>query len=202
MRKRLITPLALTAVLVAGLAQAVVINEFYYGTAAPGDNEWIELYNLSGMDIDLTSWTLQVANGGGFAPVHQILTGRPDTLIPGNNYFLISDGAGSGQEDINGVNANLARDNTGSDVYGITLLDDAGTTIDTVLYAPAGATNTFNLKDDDGQTTLTRVLMVVGDQSYTRDVFHTDTNDSSVDFFGSGGAGTPVPVEVSRFTLE
>lgn len=205
MRKHLITALTFTAVLAAGQAQGVVINEFHYGTPSPGDNEWIELYNLSSMDIDLAGWTIAVANDSGFVTTHTITTGR-DTgaSIPGNGYFLVTDGTGGtgdSQPDESGVNLNLGRD-TGTAVYGIVLVDDAGTSIDTVLYAPAGATNVYNLKDDDGETTLTRVLLVVGDQSHERINNHQDTNNSNVDFAGTFGPGTPVPVEVSRFTLE
>jgi hypothetical protein len=33
------------------------------GTEASSADEWIELYNNAGSDIDLTGWTLQAADG-------------------------------------------------------------------------------------------------------------------------------------------
>jgi len=202
MRKLMVVVGAVAVCLAAIAAQAVVINEFYYGTDPPDDNEWIELYNRSATDIDLTNWKIAVANNGPFTIVHTITTGRPDAVIRADDYFLITDSGGSGFDyDELGVDLGFGRD-SGSAVFGIALIDDNGTTIDTVLYGPSGATNVYNLKDDDGETTITRVKVVSGDQAYSRDAFHTDTNDSSVDFYGTGDQGTPVPVEVRRFSVE
>ena len=45
-----------------GRAPAVVINEIAWaGTAASASDEWIELYNNTAQDIDLTGWTLSWA---------------------------------------------------------------------------------------------------------------------------------------------
>ena len=39
--------------------QRITINEIQYqGTSASPDDEWVELFNASGQDIDLTGWTL------------------------------------------------------------------------------------------------------------------------------------------------
>lgn len=209
MRKAAVAAAAALIMLMGSAVQGVVINEFYYGTAAPGDNEWVELYNRSGSAIDLNNWKIAVSNGGPFQTVHTITSGSPDTMIqpgtaPVGGYFLIVDGAGTGLDyDANNIDLNLGRD-TGTDGFGIALLDDLGTTIDTVLYTPVGGANTYLLVDDDGSTDILRFKGVAGDQSYTREVLGivTDTNDSSVDFVGTGGPGTPVPVSVSRFNLD
>ena len=199
MRLRRVFVAAALALLIAGTGQAVVINEFYYGTEPPGDNEWVELYNKSGFDIDLTNWQIAVANNGPFAIIHTITAGDPGTTITTQDFFLVAD-AVPATATVTGANLNLGRD-TGTVVYGIALLDDTGTTVDTVLYAPAGASNTYLLEDDTGSTALTRVKLVGGDESYYR-FQNQDTDDSSADFFGSGGPGTPVPVDVRRFILE
>lgn len=194
---------AAMAILVSASVHAVVIDEFYYGTEGAGNDEWIELYNRSTMDIDMTGWQIAVANNGPFTVIHTITTGR-DTgaLIPASCFHLITDGPGTGTDyDENNIDLNLGRA-TGSVVYGIALLDDQGTTIDTVLYGPSGAANTYGLKDDDGYTSLSRVLLVVGDQAYRRKGDHQDTNNSADDFYGTGDQGQPVPVEVTRFGLE
>jgi len=203
MRKRWIAAAAgLLALVWASSVQGVVINEFYYGTEPPGNNEWIELFNRSSSNINLMNWKVLVANGSGFVQVHAITSGADGgTTIPTSDYFLITDGAGAGMDyDVNNVNLNLGRA-SGTSVHGIMLVDDTGTSIDTVLYAPAGATNVYNLRDDDGYTSMTRVKGVVGDEALSRNASHTDTNDSSADF-SAVGAGTPVSVEISRFELQ
>jgi hypothetical protein len=181
---------------------AVVINEFYYGTASPGNNEWIEIYNRGSATVNLLNWKIAVANGGPFAVVHNISTGRDNlTSLTGQNFFLVTDGLGAGLDfDENNANLNLGRA-IGPSVFGIALVDDVGTTVDTVLYCVLGATNTYNLRDDDGFTSITRVKLVTGDESYSRDDLHADTNNSSSDFYGTGGPGTPVPVLIRRFSL-
>ena len=60
----------------------VVINEIaWMGTTTSTYDEWIELYNNTGSDIDLTNWTLKALDG---AP-EITLTGT----ISANSYFLL-----------------------------------------------------------------------------------------------------------------
>ncbi len=48
----------------AASALTIVINEVAWaGTQAASDDEWIELYNPSGVDVDLTGWTLKSSDG-------------------------------------------------------------------------------------------------------------------------------------------
>ena len=60
----------------------VIISEVAWGgTAADSDDQWIELYNPSVVDIDLTGWTLQSTDG------------TPSISLSGNivagDYFLL-----------------------------------------------------------------------------------------------------------------
>ncbi len=60
----------------------VVINEVAWGgTAASSFDEWIELCNNTGEDIDLTGWTLRSADG---TPDIAL-----DGVIPAHGYFLL-----------------------------------------------------------------------------------------------------------------
>jgi hypothetical protein len=209
----LVSLVALLA-LIAGSVQGVVINEFYYGTEPPGDNEWIELYNRSAVDIDLQGWQIAVSNNADFQTTHTIMTGDTSgTLIGAGEFFLIA-GSGAVLEpvapstdtiiaDEPNVNLGLGRYGEASVVYGIALLDDSGSTIDTVLYAPSGPTNTWNLVDDTGSSDVLRAKVITMDEVYYRNPIGQDTDDSSVDFQGSGDTlGSPVPVGVSRFELQ
>ena len=66
----------------------VVINEINWaGSNGDGNDEWIELYNNTPYQIDLTNWVVQnlgTGNGGGAN-----LT-IPSGIIPANGFFLIS----------------------------------------------------------------------------------------------------------------
>ena len=64
----------------------IVINEIAWaGTSASTDDEWIELYNRSGEDIDLTDWFLYSADG---AP-DLSFSNATDKVIEANSYYLI-----------------------------------------------------------------------------------------------------------------
>jgi Lamin Tail Domain len=62
----------------------VVINEIAWGgTVASASAEWIELYNTTTSDIDLTNWTIVTADGN-----PTIIT-IPSGIIPKDGYFLL-----------------------------------------------------------------------------------------------------------------
>ncbi len=61
----------------------VVINEVAWsGTRADADHEWIELYNRSGRDIDLSGWYIQVTS------FDRIINLSPK-ILPAGGYYLI-----------------------------------------------------------------------------------------------------------------
>ncbi len=65
MRKILFLAIVFTAFLAINTAHAtVIINEIaWMGTTISANNEWIELYNESNQEIDLTGWTLKSTDG-------------------------------------------------------------------------------------------------------------------------------------------
>ena len=53
-------------IIYAASAGDVVINEIaWMGTEASSGHEWIELYNTTGNDIDLTNWCIEDSGGVG-----------------------------------------------------------------------------------------------------------------------------------------
>ncbi len=62
--------------------QTVIINEVaWMGTLSNANHEWIELYNPSTSDVNLTGWRLQAADGTPDIPLAGI--------IPAGGYFLL-----------------------------------------------------------------------------------------------------------------
>ncbi|MCL4267937.1 MAG: lamin tail domain-containing protein [Anaerolineales bacterium] len=63
--------------------RSVIINEIAWAGTASGlaDDEWIELYNPSGIPIDLTDWELRASDG---TPTIIL-----DGIIPAGGYFLL-----------------------------------------------------------------------------------------------------------------
>ncbi len=70
------------AIISLAAAQTVVINEIaWMGTQANYNDEWIELYNLTGDSIDLTNWKLRAIDG----TPQIVLQGR---ILP-HGYFVL-----------------------------------------------------------------------------------------------------------------
>ena len=65
---------------------------FDFGTDSDDmpQGEWVELYNLTGSDIDLTGWYTQDASGGvGNTDITNLNTLPATTIIPANGYLVI-----------------------------------------------------------------------------------------------------------------
>jgi len=63
---------------------AVVINELaWMGTTVSANDEWLELYNNTGVDIDLTNWTIIAQDG-----TPNIILAETKT-IKAHDYFLL-----------------------------------------------------------------------------------------------------------------
>ncbi len=67
-------------------ARVIILNEaMWMGTAADANDEWIELYNTSGIDINLAGWTLAIDDG---APPDDTVINLGG-VIPAGGYFLL-----------------------------------------------------------------------------------------------------------------
>jgi hypothetical protein len=107
----------------------VIINEvMWMGSTESSDDEWIELYNDTGSEIDLSNWVLENAGNGD-------LTLPEGSSIPAGGYFLIgnfaSDDGDSALSDSNvsvdWVTTDLELDNSGE---ALVLKDYLDNTID------------------------------------------------------------------------
>ncbi len=101
----------------------VVINEVAWaGTAENSNDEWIELYNNTSAQVDLTGWQIADDNG---ASVYKITSG----MVAGHGFFLIEDR----EEAVAGVTAGavigLSLANSGDSLV---LKDASGNVVDTV----------------------------------------------------------------------
>lgn len=109
----------------------VVINEIaWMGTRAQVNDEWIELYNRTGQDIDLAGWTLASRNG-----VLHIALG---STISAHGYFLLERTNASTTDQMQNMTYTGALNNSGPEAN--LYLKNGTTTVDFVDfgYWPAG----------------------------------------------------------------
>ncbi len=154
----------------------VVISEAYGGggnSSATYTHDFIELYNPTDADIELSGYTVEYFSGKGSTGGKATLSGT----IPAGGYFLIQGGQGNG-----GTTALPTPDaDAGLNMAGssgtVQLADAAGTAVDTVGY---------------GSATLNEGSPAAGasnSQSVSRDAAGTDTDNNAADF--TAGAPTP-----------
>jgi hypothetical protein len=104
-------------------AGAVIINEIAWaGTADSSNDEWIELYNNTSSEIDLTGWSIEDDGG---ASVYNILNGK----IAPHGYFLIEDSEISVSNVVADAVIGLSLANAGDSLV---LKDNSNLIIDTV----------------------------------------------------------------------
>lgn len=109
---------------------AVVINEvMWMGSSGSTADEWVELRNLTGQPIDLSSWRLTKLSGGLEVPMLTIPTGQS---IPANGYFVVSNYAETAANSVLAVTPNLVATDVAlsNTALQISLYDAAGTPID------------------------------------------------------------------------
>lgn len=110
----------------------VVINEvMWMGSTDSSSDEWIELRNTTGHNIDIKNWDIigAVSGGGG----HLEIAGGSTDVIPAHGYFLISNKRKSDSAidvDIDLVATNISLANSYDDNGKLVLKDKLGNTID------------------------------------------------------------------------
>lgn len=114
---------------------SVVINEVAWaGSADSANDEWIELYNTTGLPVNLSGWTIE--DDG--VPAYTL-----SGTIPANGYFLIEDSEVAVNPNAADLVLNLSLANTGDSLV---LKDGTGAVIDTVNGSggawPAGSSAT------------------------------------------------------------
>ncbi len=172
-------------------ASDVVISEVYGGggsTASAWNRDYVELYNPTDEDIDLSGTSVQYRSSGGTSNPSgvTVLSGS----VPAQGYFLVGEATGSTGAAVPtpAVSGSIAMSGTAGTIF---LADQT-----TALTAPPtgsvaghpgvldavgyGGTNTFETAAAPATTTST---------SAARDDAGTDTDDNSLDFLVA--AGTP-----------
>ncbi|MBI2453778.1 lamin tail domain-containing protein [Candidatus Peregrinibacteria bacterium] len=110
-------------VLAGSADPTVVINEVAWaGTVASSSDEWIELWNGTDRDIDLSGWTIEDDGG---SQMYAIGSG---TITP-KSYFLIEKVEESTSVPADALAANMSLSNTGDSLV---MKDSSGREIDTV----------------------------------------------------------------------
>ncbi|TET52289.1 MAG: DUF11 domain-containing protein [Anaerolineales bacterium] len=103
----------------------VVFNEIgWMGTVADYRDEWIELYNPTNGDIDLTGWSILAADGTPAIPLSGI--------VPAHGFFLLERSDDDTVSDVpaNVIYSGALENDPAAEI--LTLLDPDGQTIDTV----------------------------------------------------------------------
>ena len=79
---------------VLAVSSTVVISEFRTVGPSGGNDEFIELYNLSNSAVDISGWTIRGSNNA--AGVSIRMTINAGTSIPAHGHFLATNAAASG----------------------------------------------------------------------------------------------------------
>ncbi len=108
------------------LGAPVVINEFRYESAGSEAHEFVELYNRSGLLMDLTGWQLSSQDSQGANASYHIPAG---TRLAPCAYYIIGAKGVPGVDLVVG-NGSLWENETES----LTLIDADGRTVDTLVY--------------------------------------------------------------------
>ncbi|MBL1172355.1 MAG: hypothetical protein D8M55_07925 [Chloroflexi bacterium] len=132
----------------------VIISEVaWMGTAASSSDEWIELYNRTGTDINLTNWRLRAADGTPDITIRNCKPVNSNCVIPAGGYFLLER---TDDDTVKGVDADMTysgeMSNSGE---ALQLRDPAGNLVDTANgdggMWPAGDSSTFGSMERRGK---------------------------------------------------
>lgn len=162
-----------------------VISEVYGGGGNKGaafNHDFIELYNPTSADLDLTGWSVEYLSASGNSGGKHELSGS----LPAEGYFLIQEGGGSNGEPLPAPDAEGNLNLSGSK-GSVKLYDASGAEVDLVGYGAASLSEGSPTKALNNST------------SAQRDAEGTDTDDNSADFSAaaptpkSGGSAAPQP---------
>ena len=222
--KKLLSPLALvllvTVLLSSSLSHAsnvyaatashVVISEILPGVTGATTNEFVELYNPTSSNIDVTGWRLSRKTAGGTES--DLVTDFPAKTINAHGYLLIAhtDYTGSVAEDITYSANSFATNNT------ILLYDSADVVVDKVGMgsatdvegtAKSDPSSPASIERKASSTSLASTLAIGGTEEFAGNGEDSDNNSS--DFVNRGlsqpqssasatepqvgGTGTPTP---------
>ncbi len=151
----------------------IVINEVLYNPVGSDFNlEWIEIYNSSDKDFDVSGWKIE--SGG--EDFYDVFTFPENSLIQSKQFILV------GEADVNNCDyySALSFQNGGVSTDGIRLVSHDSSYTDTILY---DSPNTNNLSDDISTPGNFFAVNVQNGNSLARNEDGNDTNNCEFDFF-------------------
>lgn len=152
-----------------------VISEVYGGGGNKGaalTNDFIELYNPTSTDLDLTGWSVEYLSASGNSGGKHELSGS----LPAGGYFLIQEGGGDTGEPLPSPDA-VGNLNLSGSKGSVKLYDASGAEVDIVGYGEASISEGSPAQALNNST------------SAQRDAEGTDTDNNAADF--SAAAPTP-----------
>jgi hypothetical protein len=166
-----------------------------YSEADGGNNKYVEVYNATGEDIDLTGIVVKLAsNGGDWGNTHE-LTG---TLADGDVYLIANSGAGQEILDIADATSSITYFN-GNDAVGLFVNDVLVDAIGVQGVDPGAGWDVAGITEATANHTLVRKygVVTVGNTDWTTSA-GTDADDSEWivmdwnDYTNAGWHGEPI----------
>lgn len=164
-------------------SQSITMNEIFSRGVAP-DLDWIEIYNASASDIDITGYKIYDSGGfNGTKPKKEFPSG---SIVPANGFLVIvtDDTAASG----------FGLSSGGEQVW---LEDAAGTVIDTILFPAMPVETTSYGRYPDGSSTK-KILTTItrGTANFTPTVNYAFMNE----VYSRGTTSDPDWIEIYNTT--
>ncbi|MEC7985601.1 MAG: lamin tail domain-containing protein, partial [Myxococcota bacterium] len=168
-------------------ATDIKINEFMPNpdseeSSADETNEWVELYNNSSLEVDLSGWALQWGTSS-YGSEFVIPQG---TSIAPNSHILIGGENVEGADVVVPEEDDLSMGAASSNADALRLLHCGPGVADTVIYGPSDddgiAENTDEWEDDGGNIAVSIAPKAVAGISISRRKDGQDSDDSGSDF--------------------
>ncbi len=170
---------------------SVVINEVAWaGSSVKSSDEWIELKNISGEEMDFAEWTVFVDNPGND---YTVIIPRNLGTVPNNGFFLLSKFNSNSIDSALNIKPNLSLDFISFGItnssFEITLSNPAGEEVDRAWDKTIGPQ--FGYKNSSGSATMERREPVA--KGSMVDSWQQSTDSKNFDDLGSGikNYGTP-----------
>ena len=194
MQQRALTAGLLAAVIfltVVGTALAspsgVVISEFRFRGPTGGNDEFVELFNTSGVPVSIAGWKLQGCASASGLPSDRATVPAGTTLAAGQHYLFTNS---------SGYSGTVAGDTT----YGTGISDNAGARILNASSAVEDGVASVGPSAPCREGTGLTIPTANGDNAFERrDGGRQDTDDNAADFVGpkasdpQGSGATPEP---------
>lgn len=119
----------------------VVINEYSNDDSGTDNLDFVELYNRSGAPVDISGWTLNGEEGTAASAANGVTTIPAGTILAAGAYYVVGLAAVPNVNQIvTGSTPGLVLENTDAD--GVSLRDNTGAVIDSVLWGTKSWTAT------------------------------------------------------------